>query len=84
MDKFYNSSAEEQETQININYNERSTILYTSLKSVYDKYIKRLGNPTKIYYTNNKISGAYWKVPFEDKKRSGYIFSRPTLIGQRK
>ena len=84
MKKFYNTNIEEQETQINIDYNERTTTLYTSLKYVYDKYIQKLGEPTEIDYTKGKISGAYWKVPFEDKKRSGYIFSRPTLIGQRK
>ncbi len=84
MNTFYKADIEEQETQIIIDYKGKNTIIYTTLKSVYDKCVQKLGKPTKTYFTKGKISGAYWKVPFEDKKKSGYIFSRPTLIGQRK
>ena len=84
MKKFYNTNLEEYETQIVIDYYKRITTLYTSSKSIYDKYIKKLGMPTKTYYTKKQISGASWEVPFCDKMRSGYIFSRPSLIGNRK
>lgn len=84
MNKFYNTIFEEQETIININYAESKVHIYTCQKSVHERLLKKIGNPTKIYYTNKKISGAKWEIPFEEKRCITQILSRPTLIGQRK
>ena len=81
MNKFYSTSNEEQETIINVDYGAKEVNLYTSRNAQFNRLSKKLGEPTKIYYTNKKISGANWKVPFEDKKRMSTIFSRTVLIG---
>ena len=84
MNKFYKNNLEEQETIINIEYFASKVNLYTCQKTVYDRLRKKIGEPNKTYYTDNKISGASWQIPFEDKKRIRQILSRPSLIGQRK
>ncbi len=84
MDKFYKTSLEEQETIINIDYFASKVNLYTCQKNVYARIVKKIGKPSKTYYTDKKISGARWQIPFEDKKSITQILSRPTLIGQKK
>lgn len=81
MTKFYNTIPEEQETIINVDYGKREVYCYTSRYAVYDRLKEKLGEPTKTFYTNRKISGATWTIPFSDKKILGNIFSRPTIIG---
>lgn len=83
-DKFYNTDYEEQESIINIDYCKKQLYLYTSRRTVYERIVKKLGNPTTKYYTNKKISGANWIIPFSDKKSITTILSRPTLIGNMK
>ena len=53
--KFYDTSLEEQETNINIDYLTKEAHLYTSRKTIYNRYKKTLGEPTQTYYTNKKI-----------------------------
>lgn len=84
MNKFYNIDYEEQETIININYCKKEICLYTSRRAVYDRIIKKIGEPTRKYYTDKKISGANWTIPFENKRSITTILSRPTLIGNMK
>jgi len=84
MTRFYNTIPEEQETIINIDYYTSNVNVYTSQKTVYSRLIKKLGEPTKLHYTQKQISGANWNIPFEDKKRINLVLSRPLLIGQRK
>ncbi len=81
MKKFYNTIPEEQETIININYGAKKVNCYTSRYAVYERLIKKLGEPTQVYYIDKKISGASWTIPFSDKKMLGNIFSRPTIVG---
>lgn len=81
MRKFYSTSIEEQETIINVDYVQKEVNCYTSRYAVYDRLKKKLGEPTQTYYTDKKISGACWKIPFDDKKVLGNIFSRPTIVG---
>lgn len=80
--KFYKTSIEEQETTINIDYFTKSIRCYTSRNSVYNRLKAKLGEPTKTYYTQKQISGAYWNIPFIDKKRMNVIFSKTIVIGQ--
>lgn len=82
MNKFYNNTLEEQETTINIDYLKKLIICYTSRKSVYDRLVKKLGEPTRLYFYKNKISGCIWEVKFDDKKRANIIFSKSIVIGQ--
>ena len=80
-DKFFNALYEEQETNINIDYARSKASIYTSRESIYKRIQKKIGQPTKKYYTEGKISGVIWDIPFEDKKKITAILSRPTLIG---
>lgn len=81
MSKFYNTISEEQETIINVNYAKKEVNCYTSRYAVYDRLLAKLGEPTKTYYTQKKISGASWIVPISDKKKMAIIFSRTVIIG---
>lgn len=82
MIKFYNTSPEEQETIINIDYSSKEVNCYTSRYAVYQRLLKKIGEPTQIYYTDKKISGGRWIVPFKDKKILNVIFSKTVVIGQ--
>lgn len=84
MDRFYDVSLEEQETIINIDYYKKQVLIYTSRKVVYDRIVKKLGDPFKIYYSKGQISGANWIIPFKNKKNITSILSRPILIGDMK
>lgn len=82
--KFYNTIPEEQETLINIDYYEKALNIYSSRKSVIQRLYAKLGEPTKIDYINNLITGASWKIKFADKKKITIALSRPILIAQMK
>lgn len=84
MNKFYNTDYEEQETIVNIDYYNKAVLLYTSRRAVYERIVKKIGEPTKKYYTDKKINGANWIILFENKKEITSILSRPTLIGNMK
>lgn len=79
--KFFNTNYEEQETQINIDYCNSELDIYTSRKMTFNRLEKKIGKPNQIYYTEKKVSGGRWKIPFSDKKRLTTILSRPLLIG---
>ncbi len=81
MNKFYNTSPEEQETIINILHGEKEARCYTSRYATYNRLKAKLGEPTKTYYIQKQISGAYWDIPISDKKRMNVIFSKTTIIG---
>ena len=81
MTKFYNTNPEEQETIINVDYGKREVHCYTSRYAVYDRLKAKIGEPTQTFYTNKKISGATWIIPFSNKKLLGNVFSRPTIVG---
>lgn len=58
--------------------------VYTCRKIVYERLQQKLGQPTKIYYTQGQISGASWDIPFSEKRKLTSILSRPLIIGQMK
>lgn len=80
--EFYKTNLEEQETIINIDYFAKEARCYTSRLPVYKRLKAKLGEPTYTYYTQGQISGAYWNIPFADKKRMNVVFSKTTIIGQ--
>ena len=80
-EQFYNTAYEEQETIINIDYAGSKVFVYISRRGIYEKIKKKIGKPTKKHITQNKISGATWEIPFEEKKKISTVLSRPLLIG---
>lgn len=81
MSNFYDTSYEEQETQINIDYSNSMVDIYTSRRNIYERLESKLGKPSEIYYIGNKVSGGRWKVLFSDRRKLTSVFSRPLLIG---
>ena len=81
MNQFANTSSDEQETIINIDYSTSVVYVYTSQITVYQRLVKKLGQPQNIGYIKNKIVSGSWNIPFKDKKTITQILSRPTLIG---
>jgi len=77
---WYEVPRDEQETTINVDYEERTLVLYTTRKSVANKLIKRVGEPTKIYKTDNKVSGVEYKKRLSDKNIKAFL-SVSTIIG---
>ena len=74
---------EEQETIINIDYNEKTISLYTTRYSVANKLKKRIGEPTKIQFNQNLITSVEYKMSMGDERvrrllSLGAIILRPT------
>ena len=80
MNHFFNTPLEEQETITNIDYLKKVANIYTSRKTIYNRYLKSIGAPTTVFYTDGKVSGAKWVIPFNDK-RINSLFSKTILIG---
>lgn len=81
MAQFANTSSDEQETIINIDYSSSLVYVYTSQRTVYQRLVKKLGQPQNIGYIKNKIVSGSWNIPFKNKKTITQILSRPILIG---
>ena len=77
---WYEIPRDEQETVINIDYEERTLMLYTTRKSVANKLMKKVGEPTKIYKTEDKISGVEYLIKLSDKNLRTFL-SVGTIIG---
>ena len=75
MTKFYNTSPDEQETIINVDYGKREVHCYTSRYAVYDRLLAKLGEPTKTFYTDKKNKWCKLDYSFfREKSFSNYIF----------
>lgn len=81
---FYKTIEAEQETIINIDYYANIVNIYTCNRAIYQNLGKKLGQPLKEFYIKDKISGACWSIPFEEKATINKILSRPILIGDQK
>ncbi len=84
MQQFTNTIVDEQETIIGIDYGASVVNVYTSQKVVYQRLVKKLGQPKNIGYIKNKIVSGSWVIPFSDKKKITSALSRPSLIGNKK
>ena len=71
---------DEQETLINIDYYEKTINVYTSRKQVGERLKKKIGEPTNIYTTNNKIYAVGYKRNLCDKDVVKFL-SKTLLIG---
>ena len=82
--KFYNTSIEEQETTINIDYYAKTLVIHSSRKAIIQRLYNKLGEPTKTHFINQALTCASWEINFADKKRMAIALSKPLLIGQMK
>lgn len=65
--EWYAVPREEQETIVNIDYEERTLNLYTTRKSVANKLLKRVGEPSEIETIDGKICSVSYKRKLWDK-----------------
>lgn len=59
----------EQETTINILYNEKMLSIYTNKVSLQKQLNKLIGEPTKEYKIKRSIIGSIWKISLEEKNK---------------
>ena len=71
---------DEQETVINVNYCEKTITIYTSRKATGDRLIRKIGQPTKIDYHNDLVSGITYTRNLFDKDVAKF-FSKTLIIG---
>lgn len=81
MEKFALNDVQEQETHFLIDYYEGQVKLYTTRKQVYERLLKKIGEPTITDKIKNEIVSATWVIPFSDKVKISKTLSRPLLIG---
>lgn len=82
--KFYNTIPEEQESHIVIDYFNRTLTVYSSRKSVLKRLLNKLGKPIKEHFINKALTGASWRISFDNKKDITAALSKTLLIGQMK
>lgn len=82
--EFYNTNTNEQESVVNIIYEQRAVSVYTSRKQMYFRLIAKIGKPTKIYFVDKKITGGRWDISFNDRDKIKKVLCLSTLIGQMK
>lgn len=64
---------EEQETIINIDYCERTLNLYTNRKSVAQKLLKKVGEPTEVYKRNGNLCGVSYTINLSDSNLRTFL-----------
>ena len=78
--KWEGTPLDEQETIINVDYYERKITVYTSRKSVGIRLQRKLGDPTKVYEYEGKISAVEYTRNLFDKDVAKF-FSKMLIIG---
>lgn len=71
---------EEQETIINIDYCEKIIKVYTTRKSVADRLLKKIGEPTKTYNNDDRIYAVVYERNLFDKDVAKF-FSKMLMVG---
>ena len=71
---------DEQETIISVDYYEKKITVYTSRKSVGVRLVRKLGDPTKVYEHDGKISAVEYTRNLFDKDVAKF-FSKMLIIG---
>jgi hypothetical protein len=70
MEKIYKEpNKAEEETTINILYNEKMLSIYTNKVSLQKQLNKLIGEPTKEYKIKRSIIGSTWKISLKEKNK---------------
>jgi hypothetical protein len=79
--RYINTLPEEQETVINIIYEDEIVKVYTSKPETIKDLTKKLGEPTTKYKKNkNYYSGASWEISFHDNAKLRKIIVKDSFI----
>ena len=71
---------DEQETIINIDYYEKTITVYTSRKQVAERLKRKIGEPTRLYTSENRVYAVDYKRNLFDKDVSKF-FSKMLMVG---
>lgn len=71
---------DEQETLIIYDYYEKVVSIYTSRSIVYNKILKKIGQPTKTNINFGKIYSAEWIIPFQDRKKIQHAITLANML----
>lgn len=63
-----NIPREEQETVVNFDYSDKTIHLFTTRYSVANRLARRIGEPNKTNYSNNKIDSVEYKMSMGDNR----------------
>ena len=79
--KYFNTPIDEQESIINIIYEEQIISIYSNRVEIIENLTKLLGKPD-IKYRKSKTywSGARWNIDFNDNKRLKKVLSKDAFI----
>ena len=79
--KYFETLLEEQETLINVLYDEHKIRVYSNRIEVIKNLTNALGKPTKRYKKNKTYwSGATWEIDFNDFEKIGMLLNRDLVI----
>ena len=70
----------EEETNINVIYNENIFSLYTNRVSLQKKLYKLLGEPTQKFKIKKSITGSKWDIPLTDQVRISRIILKAKIF----
>ena len=71
---------EEQETTINVIYDENLFSIYTNKVGLQKELNKYLGDPTREDKRKNKIIGSMWDIPLTDKTRISRMIIKANIF----
>ena len=79
--KYFNTSLEEQETTINILYDEEIIRIYSNRIDVIKNLIENIGAPNEKYKRNKSYwSGAAWDIKFKELSKIKKVLKKEILI----
>lgn len=79
--KYFETLLEEQETLINVLYDEHKIRVYSNRIEVIKNLTKAIGKPTKRYKKNKTYwSGATWEIDFNDFEKINVLLNRNLVI----
>ena len=79
--KYITNSIAEQETTINVDYDNQIISIYSSRKEVIMSLTKYIGRPTERHCKNKSYwTGAVWNIPFYEKELISKIFEYAAFI----
>ena len=79
--KYFETLLEEQETLINVLYDEHKIRVYSNRIEVIKNLTKAIGKPTKRYKKNKTYwSGATWEIDFNDFEKINVLLNRNFIL----
>lgn len=79
-DKWISIPIDEQETIINLDYQDKCLHLYTCNQATSKRLQKKIGKPNEIDHQNNLVCGTTWEIKFQDRESIRKALSLGSLI----